>query len=91
MQDSEWKLIDSYTVSQYECGFRAGQTVALRRDLVITNADGPTGEVRPKGERFKILHGSKDDPGIVWLLQNDGRRCTWDDKPEIHEWFEVVE
>jgi hypothetical protein len=91
MQDSQWKLIGSYTVSMYRCGLRVGQRIALRRELIITDADGPTGKVYPVGEQYTVLHGSKDDPGIVWLLQEDGQRCTWDDEPEIHEWFEVVD
>jgi hypothetical protein len=91
MKDDEWRLITSYTVAVYACGFRAGQKVTLRRDLIFTNADGPTGEIHPKGMVYTIIHGAKEDPGVIWMLQPDGRACTWDDEPEIHEWFEVVD
>ena len=91
MKDSKWKLIESYTVSTYRCGLRAGQKIALRRDLILTNSKGPTGKVHPEGEVYTVLHGSKDDPGVVWLSDGDGHRCTWDDGPEIYEWFELID
>ena len=91
MASHDWRLVGEYDMPVYECGLRAGQIVALRRDLVNTDSDGSTGEVRRKGERHRVLHGSPHDPGIVWLLKPDGRGCTWDDVPEIFDWFEVVD
>lgn len=91
MAENDWKLVGAYDLPVYQCGLRAGRVLALRRDLVITNSDGPTGEVRRKGERHAVLHGSSQDPGIVWLRDSDGHRCTWDDVPEILDWLEVVD
>lgn len=91
MANDEWKLVEFYDVPVYQCGLRAGQVLALRRDLVITSVDGPTGEVWPKGERHTVLNGSSKDPGVVWLLRPEGERHTWDDVPEIFDWFEVVD
>jgi hypothetical protein len=92
MADAGWKLIGSYTVPLYQCGLRAGQRVALLRDLVVRDhRDKPTGKVHPAGELYTVLHGSEADPGVVWLRQADGARCTWDDSAEIFEWFEVVD
>ena len=85
MATDEWRIVGAYDLPVYQCGLRAGQILALRRDLVITDSDGPTGEVRRKGERHTVLHGSSHDPGSVWLLDSDGHRCTWDDDPEIFD------
>lgn len=91
MADDEWKVVFDYDVSNYSCGLRAGQTIALIRDLVITDPDGPTGEIERKGERYRILNGSSHDPGVVFLMQKNGVPCTWNDDPKIFEWFEVVD
>ena len=90
MSEHDWNLVGVYDMPVYECGLQAGQILALRRDLVVTNPKGPTGEIRRKGELHKVLHGSTLDPGVVWLLKPNGRRCTWVDGPEIFDWFEVV-
>jgi hypothetical protein len=59
---------------------------------VIRDHQGkPTGEVQRAGEYFIVLRGSDDDPGIVFLRQSDGERCTWDDNAEIYDWFEVLQ
>jgi hypothetical protein len=89
MSDSDWKLVDTYTVSSYRCGLRAGDRVALRRDFVVRDHLGrPTGKVYPAGEVWSVLNGSEDDPGVIWFRQADGERHTWDDGPEVFEWFE---
>ena len=88
MSDAEWKLVGSYTVSTYRCGLRAGDRVALRRDLIVNDRRGkPTGEVHRIGEVWTVLHGSEADPGVLWLRQADGERQTWDDGPEVFDWF----
>lgn len=92
MADDKWKLVTEYKVARYQCGLAAGDTVQLIKDLVIRNHRGkPTGKVNPKGERWTVLHGAADDPGIVWLRESNGDRHTWDDDPSIFEWFEKVE
>jgi hypothetical protein len=92
MSDFGWKLIGSYSVPVYRCGLRAGQQVALRHELVVFDRRGkPTGRLHPAGEVFTVLHGSEDDPGVVWLRQADGEYCTWDDEVEVFDWFEVID
>lgn len=91
MSDSGWKFVDSYDVSVYRCGLRAGRRIALRRELVIHDHRGkPTGVGHPVGETYMVLQGCEADPGVVWLSQADGERCIWDDGAEIFDWFEVV-
>lgn len=81
-----------YTVSRYSCGLSAGDKVRLLKDIVVHYANGqPTGRVHEKGETWKVLYGSPQDPGVIWLLQPDGERHTWDDDPSIFEWFEKIE
>lgn len=91
MAKSRSKIVTSSAVATYACGLRAGQVVALRRDLAITSAGGPTGKVHPRGERWTVLPGASEDPGVVWFRQADGHRHTWDDTPALFDWFEVVD
>ncbi len=87
----EWKLITEYDVTSYKCGLVAGDRVRVRKDIVVRDWRGkPTGKVHRAGEVWIVLRGSSDDPGVVWLRQPDGRSHTWDDKPEIWNWFERV-
>lgn len=87
----DWKYIDRYDVLEYRCGLRAGDYVRLRRDLVIRDSQGnPTGEIHNAGEIWQVLPGASEDPQVVFLLQPDGQRHTWDDDPSIYEWFEKV-
>lgn len=76
--------------SDYKCGLQAGQQVALRKDLVITDHNGkPTGKVHRQGEVWLVLAGIRSDP-VLWFRQPDGERCTWDDDPvSVAEWFTV--
>jgi len=88
----EWKYIDTYDLLEYRCGLRAGDYVRLRRDLAITDWEGhPTGKVYPAGQVWKVLPGASEDPGVVFLLQSDHERCTWDDTQSIYEMFELIE
>jgi hypothetical protein len=79
---------DDNRILQYRCGLEAGQIVILKKDLVVTDYKGrPKGVVHPKGERWRVLPGITSDP-VLWLLQPDGERCTWDDEPQsVSEWF----
>jgi hypothetical protein len=91
MSESDWKLVDTYTVSSYRCGLRVGDRVVLRRDLIVRDHLGrPTGKVYPAGEVWWVLKGSEDDPGVIWFRQADGEPHTWDDGPEVFEWFEPL-
>lgn len=90
---SKWKLVSEYAVGTYACGLRAGDVVELRKPLVILDhAGAPTGEVHPAGERWTVLPGAADSPGVVWFREPDGSRHTWDDDPsEIQAWFRRLE
>ena len=92
---SDWKLHtpdNDNLFSQYKCGLVAGQRVALRKDLIIhDHMNEPTGDSHPAGEIWWVLPGLKSDP-VLWFLQPDGNRHTWDDdKTCVTEWFRVVD
>lgn len=88
----EFRLITQYGVPSYACGLKAGERVRLRKALVIRDASGrPTGEVHPAGEEWTVLTGSAQDPGVVWFLEPNGERHTWDDSYGIFEWLERIE
>ncbi|QNN24641.1 hypothetical protein HED60_20980 [Planctomycetales bacterium ZRK34] len=78
--------------STYACGLKAGQRVALKKDLIIRDHQGvPTGEIHPEGEVWVVLRGVRSDP-VLWFDCPDGERCSWDDDiNSVQEWFEVVE
>ena len=89
---AKWKLVMSFDVETYQCGAKAGDWVRLRKDLVCRYMDGrPTGKVHRAGEVWRVLPGSTEDPGVVFLLQPDGMKHTWDDGDVMWEWFEKVE
>jgi hypothetical protein len=76
---------------EYQCGLRAGDRVRLRRDIAVTQDGRLTGTVHSAGEIWKVLSGASGDPGVVFLLQPDNKRHTWDDKQSIYDMFELVE
>ena len=53
---SEWKLhvpTEDNRITHYQCGLVAGQSVRLKKDLVVTTYDGvPTGTVHRSGEEW---------------------------------------
>lgn len=92
---AKWKLhipTEDNVFFEYKCGLIAGQSVALRKDLVIRDHRGsPTGEICPKGEVWQVLPGLHSDP-VLWFRQPNGKRCTWEDSAaELAEWFEVID
>ena len=90
-EDSEWQLISECNVERYKCGLKAGGRVRLKSDLVIRDHLGQkTGEVYKSGEIWVVLPGAKDDPEVAFFERPDGKRHTWDDKPEIFDWFEIA-
>lgn len=88
---SDWKLVDSFDVTHYECGAVAGESVRLRSDLVMHDHLGvPTGERNLKGEIWKVCPGSTQDPKIIFLERPDGETHTWDDDASFWEQFEKL-
>ena len=90
---AKWKLhipTDRNCIYQYRCGLVAGQKVRLKKDLRVATHDGTlTGEVHLAGEEWIVLVGIKTDP-VLWFLQPNGERCTWeDDANSVREWFEL--
>ncbi|MCI5064582.1 hypothetical protein MRY87_02530 [bacterium] len=90
VRTEEWKFVSEYNVEEYECGLRAG-------DYLRARADFPSPEMGEEqcsfsqGELFGVLSGSKDTPGVVWLLRQQGeQRMTWDDDSTIFEVFERI-
>lgn len=90
-QPREWKLVDSYPISEYECGVKAGDRVRLRKDLVIhDHRSKRTGEVKNAGEIWTVIQGAGEPPVVLWLREPDGSPHTWDDDAGFWEWFERV-
>jgi hypothetical protein len=88
----EWKFISEYPIKEYKCGLKAGDKIKIRKDIIVRDYKGnPTGKIYPQGEIWSVLPGAKEKEIVVWLLQADGERHTWNDDNTIYENFEVVE
>jgi hypothetical protein len=88
----EWKLVDSFPVSEYRCGAKAGDRVRLRRELVIEDSSGkPTGKVFPSGDVWTVIRGAAEEPRVLWLRTSDQESHTWDDDASFWDWFEKIE
>ncbi len=88
---NEWKLVTRYPVSEYKCGLRSGDKIRLIRDLDIRDPDGKVVNTYPEGEVWDVIHGTDEDPPVIWLAHPDGERHTWDDSDVIFEQFAKVE
>lgn len=86
-----WRLIDRFDVASYRCGLRAGDVLALRKDLPVTDPGGKVVCVlRPADGTWLVLPTSREDP-VVRLEEPGGDVHTWDDDAaSVEEWFEVV-
>jgi hypothetical protein len=83
------RFVARYPIKRYRCGLKAGDSVRLRNNIVVTDqSDQPTGVIHCKGEIWAVLQGTK---GVVWLRQQDGHVHTWSDDQSIYETFEKVE
>ena len=90
MAESEFRLVE-HDLRQYPCGLRVGDTVRLRRDIVVRDhRDKATGIVHRAGEIWSVDIGVSDEPNVIWLLQADGDRHTWDYDQSFHETFEIL-
>ena len=90
MADSEFRLVE-HDLQQYACGLRVGDTVRLRRDIVVRDhRSKPTGKVHRAGEIWTIDTGVSAEPEIIWLIQADGDRHTWDYDQTFHDTFELL-
>lgn len=88
----EWKLVFRGDLTEYKCGAKAGDVVRLRSDIVCRwmSTGKPTGEVHKAGECWRVLASSPEDP-VIFLLQANGKMCTWDDNESFWEQFERIE
>ena len=88
----EWKLVFRGALTEYQCGAKAGDVVRLRSDIVCrwANTGKPTGEVHKAGEHWRVLASSPEDP-VIFLLQENGKECTWDDDESFWEQFERID
>ena len=75
----KWKLVDSFPITNYRCGARAGERVRLRRDLVITQGGKPTGKVYRAGGIWRVVRGAREEPRVLWLKRPDEETHTWHD------------
>lgn len=89
--NDKWKFISEYPISEYRCGLKAGDRVCLIKDIIIKDFnENPTGNVYKKGEIWKVLSGAKEKDPVLWLLQENGERHTWDDDDSVFEQFELI-
>ncbi len=92
MSGDKYKLVTKYPVKKYRCGLKAGDKIRLKKDILVRDHQGkPTGKIYPRGEIWTVLPGARERPVVVWFLQADGERHTWDDDKSIFEAFEIVE
>ena len=90
MADRDFRLVE-HDLRQYPSGLRVGDTVRLRCDIVVRDHhDRPTGKVHRAGEIWTIDTGVSGEPHVIWLIQADGDRHTWDYDQTFHETFEVL-
>jgi len=91
MTKDKYKLVTDYPITEYQCGLHAGDKLKLIKDIIITDHKGnPTGKIYKKDEIWTVLAAAKEEPVVVWLLQADGQRHTWDDDKSIFETFEKL-
>lgn len=87
----KWTFVDTFDVALYQCGLRSGDLLRLRSDFPVTDPNGiSTGKIHYAGEALKVLPGSSMSPGIIFLLQADGKECTWPDTSDVFDMFEAV-
>ncbi|WP_158545449.1 hypothetical protein [Bremerella cremea] len=87
--EPEFKIVTSYTLPIYPCGVHAGDQVKLKHDLPVRDPDGNVVATYPTGEIWQVLHGTVDEPEIIWLIKPNGQRHTWDDADFLDS-FEVL-
>jgi len=87
----EWKFVpaEAMVLQRYRCGVSAGDELRLRRDLSISDENGPTGVVHLAGEVWQVLKGNPEEAHIVWLRSPNAERQTWDDETLL-DWFEPL-
>lgn len=91
MTKDKYKHVTEYPITEYKCGLLAGDKIRLIEDIIIRDHKGKaTGKKYNKGEIWPVLSGAKEEPVVVWLLQADGERHTWDDDNSIFETFEKL-
>jgi hypothetical protein len=89
LTSDNFRFVARYPIKRYRCGLEAGDSVRLRKNIVVTDqSDQPTGVIHHRGEIWAVLQGTKD---VVWLRQQDGGVHTWSDDQSIYRTFEKVE
>lgn len=92
MTKDKFIFVSDFPITKYKCGLKAGERVRLKKDLIVTCRNRPTGDVHRKGEVWSVLRGSKEGRIDVWFRQPDGQSHTWDDDAaSIGEWFELID
>ncbi|MGK0189679.1 MAG: hypothetical protein ACI9R3_005496, partial [Verrucomicrobiales bacterium] len=76
--DNQFHLVDTYSLREYPCGLVAGESLRIKQEIRCKDHNGrETGRVYPVGETWIVLSGVKDEPEVIWIRQQDGRRHTW--------------
>jgi hypothetical protein len=80
--------ITDFSLTQYRCGLKAGDSVRLTKDLEDLDSDGRPTAIHKKGEVWQVLSGSPQDPEALWLGEPAGELHSWDDDDSIWDQFE---
>jgi hypothetical protein len=65
--------------------------VRLKHDFKIFDHEGkPTGEIRHKGEIWRVLTGAEEDPNVVWLEDPSGEFHAWPDDESVWRTFDLI-
>ena len=76
----KWILSKRHTRRIYAVGLKPGDRVTPIRRLprYRGRSTRPYAFYEP-GQVFEVLPGSSETPGVIWLLNPNQERCTWDD------------
>lgn len=73
----EFIPVATFTITNYKCGLRAGDTLKLLKNI----------EEYKAGDVFTVLTGAEEDPDCLWTLDPTRKTCEWDDDVSIYELF----
>jgi hypothetical protein len=73
------------------CGLKSGEYIALIKPLEVRDHTGKVTCMIPADSPWEVV-GPEPEDGIVWLVDPNGKRHTWDDvADDIFSYFRRVE
>lgn len=79
--------VDTFDVTTYDCGLKAGDKLKLKMPIPLEDDRGRVVRTIPKDSVWTVLSGSSQDPGCMWLEEPSGDAHSWDDDKEIFKIF----